>query len=111
MTHFWDKLWLGPHVVVTRVATTPAFVYLHSMQKTSTRRDNWRREWRAQCRRQLDRPTLARIKYGFAWVHKPVLDDGPSRAFTSMAEYRRWCHDNLPEYLGYRIVGAHDAAK
>src|SRR5438094_2899 len=37
---------------------------LHSMRKTSTRGDNWRREWRAQCRRQLDRPTLARIKYG-----------------------------------------------
>lgn len=67
-------------------------------------------EWREQCRRQLERPTLARIKYGFAWVHKPVLDDGPGRAFDTMAEYRRWCHEQLPSYLGYRLVRPPDAA-
>ncbi len=81
------------------------------MRKTSSQKINWQRQWRAQCRRQLARPTLARIKYGFAWVHKPVLDDGPSRAFDSMAEYRRWCHEKLPPYLGYRIVGARNAPK
>ena len=54
---------------------------------------------------------MERIKYGFAWVHKPVLDDGPSRAFDTMAEYRRWCDKHLPAYLGYRIAKASDAAK
>jgi hypothetical protein len=67
------------------------------------------REWREQCRRQLARPTLARIKYGFAHVHKPVLDEGGSRAFDTMAEYRRWAHESLPPYLGYRLAAAHDA--
>ena len=80
------------------------------MKRVSPKRTDWRRDWRAQCRRQLARPTLDRIKYGFAWVHKPVLDDGPSRAFDSMAEYRRWCHENLPVYIGYRIANPPDAA-
>lgn len=81
------------------------------MRTSSKRRSDWRRDWREQCRRQLDRPTLARIKYGFAWVYKPVLDDGPSRAFDSMADYRRWCHENLPAYLGYRVVRPRHAAQ
>jgi hypothetical protein len=81
------------------------------MRKSTVGRSDWRREWRAQCRRQLKRPTLDRIKYGFAWVHKPVLDDGSSRAFDSMVAYRRWCHDRLPAYLGFRIVHPRDAAQ
>lgn len=68
-------------------------------------------QWREQCRRQLERPTLARIKYGFAWVHKPVLDDGGSRAFDTMAEYRRWCAERLPAYLGYRPAKPADATQ
>jgi hypothetical protein len=59
-------------------------------------------EFRAQCRRQMERPLHLRIKYGFNRVYKPVLDDAPWRAFDSMAEYRAWCEANLPEYLGYR---------
>jgi len=59
-------------------------------------------EWREQCRRQLDRDVMTRIKYGFCHVHKPVLDDAPFRAFATLAEYREWCEKNLPEYLGYR---------
>lgn len=58
--------------------------------------------WREQCRAQLQRDVLTRIKYGFCHVHKPVLDDGPNRAFETMAEYRAWCEESLPEYLGYR---------
>ncbi len=81
------------------------------MQKRGKKRDNWRKEWREQCRRQLTRPTLTRIKYGFAYVYKPVLDDTPSRAFDTMAEYRKWCHENLPRYLGYRMAQAGHAAK
>ena len=59
-------------------------------------------EFAEQCRRQLDRPLAARIKYGFNRVHKPVLDDAPWRAFGTMAEYRAWCAENLPEYLGFK---------
>jgi hypothetical protein len=55
-----------------------------------------------QCRRQMDRPLEARIRYGFCRTHKPVLDDAPWRVFDSMAEYRAWCAEHLPEYLGFR---------
>ena len=58
--------------------------------------------WRDQCRRQLERDVMTRIRYGFCHVHKPVLDDAPVRAFATMAEYRDWCERNLPAYLGYR---------
>ena len=75
------------------------------MSKPTKKRDHWRSEWRAQCRRQLNRPTLHRIQYGFACVYKPVLDDGPSRAFGTMAEYRQWCRKHLPRYLGYWPAG------
>ena len=61
-------------------------------------------EWREQCRRQLDRDVMTRIKYGFCHVHKPVLDDAPFRAFATLAEYREWCEKNLPSWLGYGRV-------
>lgn len=57
--------------------------------------------WREQCRRQLERDVATRIKYGFCHVYKPVLDDAPWRAFATMAQYRDWCEQNLPAYLGY----------
>jgi hypothetical protein len=60
--------------------------------------------FREQCRRQLDRPLELRVKYGFNRVHKPVLDDAPWRSFATMAEYRAWCAENLPEYLGFKPV-------
>ncbi len=59
-------------------------------------------QWREECRRQLARDVATRIKYGFCHVHKPVLDDEPVRAFGTMAEYRQWCEEALPPYLGYR---------
>lgn len=63
--------------------------------------------WGEQCRRGLERDVMTRIKYGFCHVHKPVLDDVPCRSFATMAEYRAWCEQNLPAYLGYArpIVG------
>jgi hypothetical protein len=61
-------------------------------------------EWRQQCRQQLRRDLATRIKYGFCHVYKPVLDDTPFRAFATMAEYRDWCQDALPPYLGYRRI-------
>jgi len=60
--------------------------------------------WREQCRYQLERDVMTRIKYGFCHVHKPVLDDTPVRTFATMAEYRRWCDLALPAYLGYRLA-------
>lgn len=44
---------------------------------------------------------MTRIKYGFCHVHKPVLDDVACRSFATMAEYRAWCENNLPAFLGY----------
>ena len=58
--------------------------------------------FREQCRRQMDRPLHLRIKYGFYWTYKPVMDDAPWRSFDSTAAYRAWCEANLPEYLGYK---------
>ena len=62
--------------------------------------------WREQCRAQLQRDVMTRIKYGFCHVHKQVLDDAPMRAFATMADYRRWCEHHLPSYLGYRSAAA-----
>ncbi len=62
--------------------------------------------WREQCRQQLARDVLTRIRYGFCHVHKPVLDDAAVRAFVTMAEYRQWCEGALPAYLGYRRPAA-----
>lgn len=57
--------------------------------------------WREQCRRQMKKDTLSRMKYGWFYAYKPVLDDAPYRIFNSTAEYRAWCRDNLPSYLGF----------
>ena len=37
----------------------------------------------------------------FVKVRKPVFHDAGHRVFTSTAEYRRWCNENLPGWLGY----------
>ncbi len=61
-----------------------------------------REQFREQCRRQMGRELALRIKYGFCRTYKPVLDDAPWRAFDTMAEYRAWCEQYLPEYLGLK---------
>jgi hypothetical protein len=58
-------------------------------------------DFKEQCERSLQRSVSDRIRYGFYYVYKPVLDDAPWRSFNSTAEYRTWCRENLPEYLGY----------
>jgi hypothetical protein len=58
-------------------------------------------EFREQCRRSIARSVEERMRYGFCYVYKPVMDDAPWRSFNTTAEYRQWCRDNLPEYLGY----------
>ena len=58
----------------------------------------WEEEFDAAARR----PLSVRIRYGFVYTYKPVLDDADYRSFDTMEEYRRWCDENLPEWLGYR---------
>jgi hypothetical protein len=60
----------------------------------------WLEEFEAAARRPLDQ----RINYGFVKTYKPVLDDADYRSFESTAEYRRWCEENLPSWLGYGRV-------
>jgi len=50
------------------------------------------------------RPLRQRMRYAFIHTHKPVLDDAPFRAFDTTADYRRWCEQNLPDWLGYGRV-------
>jgi hypothetical protein len=61
-------------------------------------------DFRLQCERNLARSVEARMRYGFCYVYKPVLDDADWRSFASTAEYRQWCQDHLPVYLGYGTV-------
>ncbi len=78
------------------------------MRKTLRRSGrDWRKQWREQCRRQLARGLKSRLLFGFVRTYRPVLDDAPYRIFESMADYREWCEENLPKFLGYyRLRGA-----
>lgn len=67
-------------------------------------------DFKEQCRRQLERTLEHRIKYGFFRQYKPVLDDAPYRVFDTMKEYREWANENLPRYLGYKIVDEDESA-
>ena len=60
----------------------------------------WMEEFEAAARRGLK----TRFRYAFIKTYRPVLDDAPFRAFDSMEEYRRWCEENLPDWLGYGRV-------
>ena len=44
----------------------------------------------------------------FFRTYKPVLDDARYRAFDSTAEYRQWCNENLPMWLGYHSTEGGD---
>jgi hypothetical protein len=60
----------------------------------------WEREFEAAARRPLEQ----RLRYAFIKTYKPVLDDAPFRSFDTMEEYRQWCEENLPDWLGYGRV-------
>jgi hypothetical protein len=60
-----------------------------------------RREWTLAFEAAARRPLRTRLRYAFVRTYKPVLDDEPYRSFDSMAEYRRWCAEELPSWLGY----------
>lgn len=57
----------------------------------------WREEFDAASRRTLEQ----RFKYSFIKTYKPILDDASFRSFETTAEYRKWCEENLPSWLGY----------
>ena len=61
-------------------------------------------EWRAEFDAAARRPLELRLRYAFIRTYKPVLDDATYRSFDTMAEYRKWCEENLPEWLGYGRV-------
>ena len=50
------------------------------------------------------RPLSVRMRYAFIHTYKPGLDDAPYRAFDTMVDYRQWCQENLPEWLGYGLA-------
>lgn len=56
---------------------------------------------RSEFEASLRRPLRQRLDYSFIKTHKPVLDDAAWRSFDTMEEYRRWCRDELPPWLGY----------
>jgi len=61
---------------------------------------DWLEEFEAAARRPLE----TRFRYSFIKTYKPVMDDAEFRAFDTTADYRRWCEENLPSWLGYGRV-------
>ncbi|MGI9165692.1 MAG: hypothetical protein ACR2G5_04800 [Pyrinomonadaceae bacterium] len=61
---------------------------------------DWFDEFEAAARRPLE----IRMRYSFIRTYKPGLDDATYRSFDTMEEYRRWCEENLPTWLGYGRV-------
>ncbi|HEY9173022.1 MAG TPA: hypothetical protein VI136_12110 [Verrucomicrobiae bacterium] len=61
-------------------------------------------DWLAEFEAAARRPLATRFRYAFIRTYKPVLDDAPFRAFGTTADYRRWCEENLPDWLGYGRV-------
>lgn len=58
-------------------------------------------EWLAEFEAATARPLRQRFKYAFIRTYKPVIDDAEFRSFDTMAAYREWCENNLPDWLGY----------
>jgi hypothetical protein len=61
-------------------------------------------DWLAEFEAAARRPLEVRFRYAFIRTYKPVLDDATFRAFDTTADYRRWCEENLPDWLGYGRV-------
>ena len=61
-------------------------------------------DWLAEFEAAARRPLETRFRYAFIHTYKPVLDDASFRAFETTADYRRWCEENLPDWLGYGRV-------
>ena len=61
-------------------------------------------EWLAEFEAAAKRTIEERFKYSFIKTYKPVMDDARFRSFDTMEDYRRWCEENLPDWLGYGRV-------
>ena len=61
-------------------------------------------DWLAEFEAAARRPLETRFRYAFIHTYKPVMEDAPFRAFDTTADYRRWCQENLPDWLGYGRV-------
>lgn len=61
-------------------------------------------DWLADFEAAARRPLEKRMRYAFIRTYKPVLDDATYRSFETMADYRRWCENELPDWLGYGRV-------
>jgi len=59
------------------------------------------REWLAEFEAASNRTLEQRFRYSFIRTYKPVMDDCDYRSFDTMADYREWCEENLPDWLGY----------
>ncbi|GMU92790.1 MAG: hypothetical protein AMXMBFR4_18480 [Candidatus Hydrogenedentota bacterium] len=60
--------------------------------------------WPVEFEAAARRPLSTRFRYAFIHTYKPILDDEPYRSFDTMAEYRLWCEENVPDWLGYGRV-------
>ena len=47
------------------------------------------------------RPFDQHVNNSFIKTYKPVMDNAEYRSFETMEEYRRWCKENVPDWLGY----------
>jgi hypothetical protein len=61
-------------------------------------------DWLAEFEAAARRPLEVRMRYSFIHTYKPVMDDAKYRSFDTMEDYRRWCEENLPSWLGYGRV-------
>ncbi|MBC8106981.1 MAG: hypothetical protein H7Z14_10360 [Anaerolineae bacterium] len=59
------------------------------------------REWLEEFEAAAKRPLALRWKYSFIKTYKPVMDDAKYRSFDTMADYRKWCEEKLPSWLGH----------
>ena len=62
------------------------------------------KDWLEEFEAAAKRPLPQRWKYAFIKTYKPVLDDATYRSFDTTADYRRWCAEHLPSWLGYGRV-------
>ena len=81
---------------ILRVPCTPI-----QQQPRSEDVENIPREWIAEFEAAARRPLKQRFRYALIKTHKPVMDDAVFRAFDTTADYRRWCEEHLPSWLGY----------
>ena len=66
------------------------------MEKVTRDPDAWE-DFEAAAKRSIE----LHIRNSFIHTYKPVLDDAGYRSFATMEEYRQWCRENLPDWLGY----------